>query len=236
MVVKASRKHRVRIGFFLGLGKNSPILRNYKRAAQSHKSCMPASAFLLREHRSSDDFRQFKPGHSKVIVATRQLKTGEVGMNVGALAGAIALCASTAICAAVVPVAPGTDLVPSQFVANRQPDGNSLIFRTPTGLVVMDTGRHPEHTQRIIDYAKAANLPIVAVITLAPGPRRRQPAPIPMCRSSRAQRSKMRCTAFSPATASNSKEQLRRLPMPRRRSRGAMKSPSSTQSVRSIPM
>jgi glyoxylase-like metal-dependent hydrolase (beta-lactamase superfamily II) len=72
---------------------------------------------------------------------------------------------STAVAAEEqVAVAPGVDLIPGAFVPGHQPDGNTLIFRASDGLVVMDTGRHAEHTQRIIDYAHAANLPIKAVI------------------------------------------------------------------------
>lgn len=63
-----------------------------------------------------------------------------------------------------VAVAPGVDLIPGAFVPGRQPDGNTVILRAPEGLVVMDTGRHAEHTQRIIDYANAAELPIKAVV------------------------------------------------------------------------
>ncbi len=64
----------------------------------------------------------------------------------------------------VVPIATSVDLIPGAFVPNQQPDGNSVIFRAPGGLVVMDTGRHVEHTQRILDYAKAAGLPIAAIV------------------------------------------------------------------------
>ena len=63
-----------------------------------------------------------------------------------------------------VNVAPGVDLIAGSFVPGQQPDGNSLLFRTPQGLVVFDTGRHAEHTQKIIDYAREAGLPIKAVI------------------------------------------------------------------------
>ena len=31
----------------------------------------------------------------------------------------------------VVPIAAGVDLIPGAFVPNRQPDGNSVIFRAP---------------------------------------------------------------------------------------------------------
>jgi len=61
-------------------------------------------------------------------------------------------------------VAPGVDLIRGAFVAGRQPDGNSVVFRGTDGLVVMDTGRHAEHTQRILDYAQAAAVPIKAVV------------------------------------------------------------------------
>ncbi len=61
-------------------------------------------------------------------------------------------------------VAPGVDLIRGAFVPGRQPDGNSVIFRGADGLVVMDTGRHAEHTQRIIDFAHNAGVPIKAVI------------------------------------------------------------------------
>ena len=38
------------------------------------------------------------------------------------------------------------------------------MFEAPNGLVVFDTGRHPEHTQKIIDFAKSAKKPIVAIV------------------------------------------------------------------------
>jgi len=79
---------------------------------------------------------------------------------------AIVLAAAAAFDAAAqtVSIAPGVDLIPGAFVPGRQPDGNSVVFRAGAGLVVMDTGRHAEHTQRVIDYAHAAGVPIKAVI------------------------------------------------------------------------
>lgn len=76
----------------------------------------------------------------------------------------LAVASFAANAAEIVSVAPNVDLIPGAFVPGRQPDGNSVIFRAGDGLVVMDTGRHAEHTQRIIDYAHAANLPIIAVV------------------------------------------------------------------------
>jgi glyoxylase-like metal-dependent hydrolase (beta-lactamase superfamily II) len=66
--------------------------------------------------------------------------------------------------AATSSIAPGVDVVFGTFAQNRQPDGNSVIFTAPDGLIVMDTGRHVEHTQQILDLAKQANRSIVAVI------------------------------------------------------------------------
>ena len=60
--------------------------------------------------------------------------------------------------------APGVDLIPGQFVAGTQPDGNTVVFTTPDGLVVFDTGRHPEHTQQIVDFANAAKTAVAAIV------------------------------------------------------------------------
>jgi glyoxylase-like metal-dependent hydrolase (beta-lactamase superfamily II) len=75
---------------------------------------------------------------------------------------ALSLCVSSAHAAIVV--APGVDLIPGTFVAGTQPDGNTVVFEAPDGLVVFDTGRHPEHTQKIVDFATAAKKPVVAIV------------------------------------------------------------------------
>jgi glyoxylase-like metal-dependent hydrolase (beta-lactamase superfamily II) len=66
--------------------------------------------------------------------------------------------------AAVTTIAPGVDLIPGRFAPNSQPDGNTIVLRTPKGLIVVDTGRHPDHTQAIIDFAKLSNAPVKAII------------------------------------------------------------------------
>jgi glyoxylase-like metal-dependent hydrolase (beta-lactamase superfamily II) len=58
----------------------------------------------------------------------------------------------------------GVHLIRGVTVAGTQPDGNSVILDAPDGLVVFDTGRHAAHTQQIIDFAKAAGRPVVAII------------------------------------------------------------------------
>ena len=61
-------------------------------------------------------------------------------------------------------IAPDVTLIPGGFTPGDQPDGNSVIFRAPKGLVVVDTGRHAEHTQAILDFAAKEHQPIAAVI------------------------------------------------------------------------
>jgi glyoxylase-like metal-dependent hydrolase (beta-lactamase superfamily II) len=60
-------------------------------------------------------------------------------------------------------IADGVALIAGGFAPGRQPDGNTVVFRGGRGLVVFDTGRHPEHSQAILEYAHASGLPILAV-------------------------------------------------------------------------
>ncbi len=55
-------------------------------------------------------------------------------------------------------------LIPGAFPADREPDGNTIVFEDADGLVVVDTGRHPDHQAAILDYAKARGKPIVAIV------------------------------------------------------------------------
>jgi glyoxylase-like metal-dependent hydrolase (beta-lactamase superfamily II) len=61
-------------------------------------------------------------------------------------------------------VAPGVWLIPGQVLPDRQPDGNTVIFAMPDGLVVVDTGRHAWHRQAILALAKEQDQAIVAVV------------------------------------------------------------------------
>ncbi len=61
-------------------------------------------------------------------------------------------------------IAPNVVFIQGSFVPGTQPDGNSIVFKASKGLIVVDTGRHPEHTQAILDFAKDAHQPIAAVI------------------------------------------------------------------------
>lgn len=59
---------------------------------------------------------------------------------------------------------PGVHLIRGVTQPDRQPDGNSIVLAAPQGLIVFDTGRHAEHTRRIIDYAQASGQPVRAII------------------------------------------------------------------------
>ncbi|MFZ5635672.1 MAG: MBL fold metallo-hydrolase [Pseudomonadota bacterium] len=62
------------------------------------------------------------------------------------------------------PLADGVDLLPGAFVPGAQPDGNTIIFDAPAGLVVVDTGRHRGHAQRILGIAASRNRPVAAIV------------------------------------------------------------------------
>lgn len=55
-------------------------------------------------------------------------------------------------------------LIPGGVPLDSGPDGNTIVLDAPKGLIVFDTGRHPEHAQAIIDYAKSRHRPIAAII------------------------------------------------------------------------
>jgi glyoxylase-like metal-dependent hydrolase (beta-lactamase superfamily II) len=44
------------------------------------------------------------------------------------------------------------------------PDGNTVVYRAPEGLIVIDAGRHKAHSQKILEYAKERGMPIAAII------------------------------------------------------------------------
>jgi glyoxylase-like metal-dependent hydrolase (beta-lactamase superfamily II) len=77
---------------------------------------------------------------------------------------ALILFAALAAPADVSEVAPGVYLIPGAFSPGSQPDGNSIILRAPGGLIVVDTGRHPQHTQKIVDFASRETGPVSAIV------------------------------------------------------------------------
>ena len=55
-------------------------------------------------------------------------------------------------------------LIPGAVPMNSGPDGNTIVLDAPKGLIVFDTGRHPEHARAILEYAKARHRPIAAIV------------------------------------------------------------------------
>src|SRR5690349_2506517 len=89
-------------------------------------------------------------------------ETSKGGSVIALLAAAAMMTASAASAASgdasparprpapdAIEVAPGVHLLRGAFVPGSQPDGNTVILKAPDGLIVIDTGRHAAHTQRI---------------------------------------------------------------------------------------
>jgi glyoxylase-like metal-dependent hydrolase (beta-lactamase superfamily II) len=80
---------------------------------------------------------------------------------------AIALCfavGSVAAAPTVESVRKNVYWLPGAFIPGRQPDGNSVLIRGKSGWIIVDTGRHAEHTQRILDFVRDSDTPIVDVV------------------------------------------------------------------------
>ena len=59
---------------------------------------------------------------------------------------------------------PGWHLVPGSFAPGRGPDGNSVLLDAPAGLILVDTGRHPAHQDKLLAYARGRGRPIAAIV------------------------------------------------------------------------
>jgi glyoxylase-like metal-dependent hydrolase (beta-lactamase superfamily II) len=86
-----------------------------------------------------------------------------------AMIGLLALVACSGATVRDVPlagdnIAPGISVLRGVFVPGAQPDGNTVLLRAPDGLIVVDSGRHAAHTQRILSAADSAGQPIAAIV------------------------------------------------------------------------
>ena len=54
--------------------------------------------------------------------------------------------------------------IPGAVPLDSGPDSNTVVIDAPKGLIVFDTGRHPEHAQAILDYARSRHRPIAAIV------------------------------------------------------------------------
>jgi glyoxylase-like metal-dependent hydrolase (beta-lactamase superfamily II) len=61
-------------------------------------------------------------------------------------------------------VASGVWLLPGGIRPDRQPDGNSVIFAAPAGLIVVDTGRHAWQRDALLAFARTEARPVVAIV------------------------------------------------------------------------
>ena len=65
---------------------------------------------------------------------------------------------------APVEIAAGIHLIRPVPMPGRGPDGNTVIFNAPEGLIVVDTGRHVSQSDAILAFARERKRPIVAII------------------------------------------------------------------------
>ncbi len=61
-------------------------------------------------------------------------------------------------------IAPDTYLLPGAMLPDRGPDGNTVVIVGPSGLIVIDTGRHPWHSDGILAFARERRLPVTIVV------------------------------------------------------------------------
>lgn len=86
------------------------------------------------------------------------------GIALAALLAAVPACGpSTSDSAPAAAASLAYEVIPGSFRPNRGPDGNSVFLDAPEGLILVDTGRHPEHQQKLLDHARAEGKPIVAI-------------------------------------------------------------------------
>jgi glyoxylase-like metal-dependent hydrolase (beta-lactamase superfamily II) len=81
---------------------------------------------------------------------------------------AMAIAMAAAVPAVTTPppqeIAPGVVLLRGAILPERGPDGNTVVFDAPEGLVVVDTGRHAWHSDAILEYARAEARPVAAIV------------------------------------------------------------------------
>ena len=62
------------------------------------------------------------------------------------------------------PAAAGWHFVPGSFAPGRGPDGNSVFLDAPEGLILVDTGRHPAHQEKLLAHARERGRPVAAIV------------------------------------------------------------------------
>src|SRR4029450_4391239 len=77
---------------------------------------------------------------------------------------AVAALASSAAAVKIKLAVPPFYLIPGSGPMGKGPDGNSIFLDAPKGLILVDTGRHPEHAEKLLAYARARGKPIAGIV------------------------------------------------------------------------
>ena len=77
------------------------------------------------------------------------------------------LCAGLGL--SLAPAVAGTHhnswhFVQGSYVPGSGPDGNSVFLDAPEGLILVDTGRHPAHQEKLLSFAEDRNARIAAIV------------------------------------------------------------------------
>jgi len=73
----------------------------------------------------------------------------------------IVLAASPCVAGAAEPT---WHFVAGSYAPGRGPDGNSVFLDSPEGLILVDTGRHPAHQEKLLRFAEERRKPIAAIV------------------------------------------------------------------------
>lgn len=77
---------------------------------------------------------------------------------------AIGLALAVASCAGAASSAPPYHFIAGSVPMDKGPDGNSIVLDAPKGLILVDSGRHPAHSAKLLAYAKQRGRPIAAIV------------------------------------------------------------------------
>jgi glyoxylase-like metal-dependent hydrolase (beta-lactamase superfamily II) len=61
-------------------------------------------------------------------------------------------------------IAPDTFLLPGSWQPDRGPDGNTVMIAGSSGLIAVDTGRHPWQSDAIVQFARARRQPVTVIV------------------------------------------------------------------------
>ena len=122
-------------------GCSTRSARCCRRGRAGRSRSAPGAACATRRRRR--DLDRKPPALRRSAMADRRRRT-----SIGAMRAFFILAAI--LCISARAPAPGWHLVPGSLEPNRGPDGNSVFLDAPAGLILIDTGRHPAHRDRLL--------------------------------------------------------------------------------------